>query len=245
MENYPPGPATGLSQACAAFEAADTAAARWGVLSSFLKGQAFTQGGRRAAAPSGAPRQHGNTTVAKCFDMASQMPAGANGSISCGDWSGCGSGANGESWDYETCSFLVEAIGTSGSSDMFPARPWSLEWLTTHCRARFGITPAPTRLADEWGFDADGLRRQGASRILFTNGLNDGWSAGGFLEDVNKAKDLLVLNMENGAHHSDLTHTRPCPSPSDTADVLKVRAEGQEILTGWLAAAMRAGAEHL
>eukprot|EP00966_Prymnesium_polylepis_P222339 5144260-Prymnesium_polylepis.1 len=93
-------------------------------------------------------------------------------------------GTNGRSWDYETCTFLVEQIGTNGQSDMFPPRDWSLDWLTQHCMARFGVQPSPTELVEQWGFDAAGLVRQGASRILWTNGLNDGWSAGGFLSDV-------------------------------------------------------------
>ena len=55
---------------------------------------------------------------------------------------------------------------------------------------------------------------------------------------MDPSRDLLVLNMENGAHHSDLTHTRPCPSPSDTPDVLEVRAKAQDILARWLKMAM-------
>ena len=43
---------------------------------------------------------------------------------------------------------------------MFPAREWTLGWLTRHCADRFGVTPAPTRLVDEWGFDAAGLVAQ-------------------------------------------------------------------------------------
>ena len=57
--------------------------------------------------------------------------------------------------------------------------------------------------------------------ILFTNGLNDGWSAGGFLTDVDPASELLTLNMADGAHHSDLSHTMP--GPDDTPDVTKAR----------------------
>ena len=167
------------------------------------------------------------------------MPAGANGSISCGDWSGCGTGRNGEAWDYQTCSFMVEAIGMGGG--MFPARQWSLSWLASHCASRFGLTPQPMALADAWGFDAAGLVRQGASHILFTNGLNDGWSAGGFLQDVDPTLQLLTLNMPNGAHHSDLSHTRPCPAPDDTADVLDARAKATVVLTRWLKAAGWAG----
>ena len=136
------------------------------------------------------------------------------------------------SWDYETCTFLVEAIGTDGT--MFPHRPWTLDWLQKHCAARFGVVPTPTLLNDEWGFDAESLVQQGASRILFTNGLNDGWSAGGFVKNLSIAQDLLVLNMPNGAHHSDLRHSRPCPGPDDTADVLSARATATAILERWV-----------
>ncbi len=61
---------------------------------------------------------------------------------------------------------------------MFPPRPWSLEWLNAHCQARFSVSPQPVRLVEEWGFDD--LVRVGASHIIFTNGLNDGWSSGGY-----------------------------------------------------------------
>lgn len=135
-------------------------------------------------------------------------------------------------WDYETCTFLVEAIGTNNVSDMFPPRKWSLDWLTKHCASRFGVTPRPRALVDEWGFDAAGLRAQRASRIVFTNGLQDGWSAGGFLEDVDAANDLLTINMPNGAHHSDLSHR--IPGPWDTSDVVEARENASAILARWI-----------
>ena len=77
-------------------------------------------------------------------------------------------------WDLQTCSLLVEHIGTNNETDMFPARPWTLDWLTKHCWDRFEVVPQPRQLADLWGFDD--LVRAGASRIIFTNGLMDGWS---------------------------------------------------------------------
>ena len=77
---------------------------------------------------------------------------------------------------------------------MFPPRRWSYSWLKAHCEARFGVTPAPSALVEEWGFDAEGLVAQGASRILFTNGLTDGWSAGGFLANVREASTTFHCN---------------------------------------------------
>ena len=54
------------------------------------------------------------TDQPSCFDLRTQVPAGRNGTISGGDWSGCGNGKNGQSWDFQTCTFLIETIGTNG-----------------------------------------------------------------------------------------------------------------------------------
>jgi len=140
-----------------------------------------------------------------------------------------GTGNDGASWDWETCTLLVETIGTNNVTDMFPPRAWTPEWLTQHCQARFGVTPQPRALADAWGFDAASLPRV-ASRIIFTNGLNDGWSVGGIL--TNLSADLLAFNAPNGAHHSDLSHN--WPSASDTPDITAMRAAVSDVIAGWL-----------
>jgi hypothetical protein len=161
----------------------------------------------------------------KCIDMSLQLPTGPNATISGGDWSGVGTGADGESWDFQTCTLLVEAIGFSNSS-MFPLRNWSLDWLNRHCQSRFGVSPEPHSLVDQWHFDD--LRN--VSRILFTNGLNDGWSKGSILSNLSDT--VLVLNFENGAHHSDLSHKGP--SEDDTEDIRRGFDAIQVILGSWL-----------
>jgi hypothetical protein len=135
-------------------------------------------------------------------------------------------GPDGESWDFQTCTLLVEAIGFSNSS-MFPPRNWSLDWLNRHCQSRFGVTPTPHSLVDQWHFDD---LANTASRILFTNGLNDGWSVGSIL--TNLSDTVLALNFENGAHHSDLS--RKGPSGDDTEDVRRGFDAVEEILGSWL-----------
>ena len=70
-------------------------------------------------------------------------------------------GRDGASWDFQTCSYLVEAIGSNGYfliyinfkiyflpirkflgiTDMFLPREWSLQWLNNHCERRFKVTP--------------------------------------------------------------------------------------------------------
>jgi len=234
MGNYPPTNTTAMAQSCNAFVTSKP----WDALRflfSLISSSSDELDARLLARLGGASPAHRHRHVRRagtdtsCFDFASQTPAGAGGTVSCGDWSGCGGGAGGESWDYETCSFVVEVIGTNNVTDMFPPRAWTHQWLNAHCQHRFGITPQPRALADLWGFDH--LAEMGASRIIFTNGLNDGWSAGGF--SGNLSDTLLVLNMPNGAHHSDLTHSPP--SDQDTPDVKATRAFIGDVLQTWLA----------
>lgn len=107
-------------------------------------------------------------------------------------------------WDFQTSTLLVERIGTNNITDMFPPRRWSLEWLENHSAFRFNAKPQPYNLATLWGFSESSLVRTGASKIVFTNGLNDGWFVGGITKNLSST--LVVYNLPNGAHHSDLSH---------------------------------------
>ena len=221
MANYPP-PNTGLLSACRAIE---TAATPWAAVSGFLASYAATAVGARGAQLSTSSM----LAPSACYNLSLQLPSGHDATISSGDWSGVGTGDDGSSWDFETCTFLVEAIGTNNVTDMFLPRTWTLEWLTQHCQARFGVTPSPRELANIWGFDIERLPSV-TSRIVFTNGLNDGWAAGGVL--TNLSDTLLTYNIPDGAHHSDLA--RSWPSAADTPDVTLVRALVADVIAGWL-----------
>lgn len=168
--------------------------------------------------------------VNTCLDMRQQLPSGPFRSISGGDWSGIGTGTSGESWDFETCTLLVEAIGFDESKTMFPDRPWSLAWMGRHCRERFGVTPRPYELVQRWHWD-DLAGKTNASRILFTNGLNDGWSVSGIQEDLSDS--LLAINFPNGAHHSELRPDIPDQNV-DTPDVWEGFQKIENILKQWL-----------
>jgi hypothetical protein len=211
MQNYPPGPSTSLSLACRAFTAARGSS--WQTLAAFLQG--FSTG------------THSNSS--SCYNLSQQLPSGANATISSGDWSGVGAGQDGSSWDFETCSLLIERIGTNNVSDMFLPRDFTLDWLTTHCKSRFNVEPQPRQLAELWGFDEQRLPHV-TDHIVFTNGLNDGWSAGGILGNISDT--LLAFNAETGAHHSDLSHS--WPSSTDTADVTLMRQQVASVITQWL-----------
>jgi len=171
----------------------------------------------------------GNSKDATCFDMSAQLPSGPKASISSGDWSGVGTGSSGESWDFQTCTLLVENIAF-GPKSMFPPRAWSLEWLTKHCQDRFGnVIPRPCELVEEWQFDH---MADHTSRVLFTNGLNDGWSVSGPRQ--NFSNSVVVLNFPNGAHHSDLSHYPGHSDATTTEDIRQGRFDVQVTLAKWL-----------
>jgi pimeloyl-ACP methyl ester carboxylesterase len=169
-----------------------------------------------------------------CYDLMWQLPAGPNATISGSDWSGMGPGKVAWIWDFQCCT-LMPPVGFSEQS-MFPSRPWTLEWLTDHCTRRFDVTPVMGGLVhDLFGpnFSSfDHILSSGkASKIIFTNGLNDGWSVASILQ--NKSDTVQVINMESGAHHSELTHGGP--SPKDPADVQLAHARIKHLLELWLA----------
>lgn len=220
MGNYPP-PDTRLKAACEAIVAAAQGppSGYFETLRAFLSGYS-TQNAVSIA--------HHPDVEGKCYNLSAQLPAGPNATVSSGDWSGVGTGQNGENWDFQTCTYLVEQIGTNNVTDMFLPRNWTFDWLDQHCASRFGRAPRPRDLADLWGFDE--LTRVGATRIIFTNGLMDGWSVGGYVQDLSDT--IIAVNMPNGAHHSDLSHMPA--GPSDTADVVEAREKVKSTIKTWL-----------
>jgi len=206
MANYPPDDTTTLYKACQIFQ--NTEMKPSDRLAQFLLGV--------------------DSSTETCFNLTLQLPSGPNGTITSGDWSGVGTGRNGEMWDFQTCSLLIEHIGF-GAQSMFPARPWTMEWMNHHCETRFGVRPDPFRLVEKWKFDD--LKNADVTHILFTNGLNDGWSVGGLQNNISET--LLALNFENGAHHSDLSGVGP--SVRDTDDVQEGFVQIKNILEDWLA----------
>jgi len=221
MENYPPGNTTGLAKTCEMFKVSEPVDAIRNLLLTETQVSVAGSRGRYAKL----------STSADCFDLAAQLPAGPNATARCGDWSGCGSGHDGEMWDFQTCTFEVERISYGGPNQMFPNRSWSMDWLDTHCRDRFGVVPQPRGLADLWGIDEADFPAF-ATRIVFTNGLNDGWSEGGILVSPSPELGLMAFNMKNGAHHSDLSHV--LYGEEDTPDVRQVHTNILALVGEWL-----------
>jgi Serine carboxypeptidase S28 len=201
MENYPPSPATGLYKVCQTFQQQDASLEK---MKNFLM-----------SLDESAPKD------STCFDMTSQLPKGAGATLEDTD----GDYRDGEMWDFQTCTNLIFLLDLSETS-MFPTSTATFEHLTERCRQRFGVTPRPWELVDFWGFDD----LSNASNILFTNGLQDMWSGGSYLQNVSDT--VIAINFENGAHHSDLLYRGP--TDSDTDDVREGFVQIEETLALWL-----------
>lgn len=215
MDYYPPGNSTTLAQACHIFqnEKLDSYQRLGAFYKTLMDDDDYTSLDKKDA---------------DCFDLHSQMPAGPRSTVSTADWSGAGPGETGRSWEFQLCSQLVVRTGFSNKT-MFIPREWSLDWLTQHCQSRYGVTPEPYGLVDKWHFDD--LVAGGASRILFTNGDNDGWSVLSYLKSLSNS--VVAINFPNGAHHSDLSHVGP--SDKDTEDIQHGFAQITNLLRFWLA----------
>lgn len=227
MNNYPPGPDTGMFQACALFQNddMDTLETLGAFFDSMLEQEEQEEKGCDMHSVS---CDDDDDTSAKstdsCFNLMSQLPGGSNSTLEDTD----GDYEDGKMWDFQTCTHLIFLIGFSRTS-MFPAHESTYQHLADHCYDRFGVTPQPTELVEKWDF-INKLSNGGASNILFTNGLQDMWSGGSVLD--NMSETILAINFENGAHHSDLSHQGP--GDKDTKDINQGYVQISNILAKWL-----------
>lgn len=81
-------------------------------------------------------------------------------------------------------------------------------------------------MAEEWEFN----NLSQVSRLLFANGLNDGWSMSSIIVTDNPR--VAVLNFPNDAHHSELRQFYP--DPKDTPDIKEGHELVKKILGDWL-----------
>ena len=174
------------------------------------------------------PREELLPQLSDCFDVTTDLPPYPNATISASDWSGVGGGPSGVFWDFQCCQLMPEC-GFSKTS-MFPERQWTLKWQTDHCEPRFNITPDPKKLVTDYKFGD----LSNVTRLLFVNGLVDGWSAASYtqLEPNWDPNHIKIVNILNGAHHSDLRQV--VPNPTDTPDLTAAYWEISNIINKWL-----------
>lgn len=144
--------------------------------------------------------------------------------IPCADQTGCGVGPSGWSWDYLMCTEMSYTPNTNNVTDMFPVHQWDLSGLTKYCESRWNVKPQI-----EWSkLYFDDSRFDGASNIIFSNGLKDPWHVGGILKSLSPSLPALIV--KSGAHHLDLRGSHK----DDPADVIRVRREELRLLRKWI-----------
>jgi lysosomal Pro-X carboxypeptidase len=127
-------------------------------------------------------------------------------------------------WDYQYCTEMLPQetyFSTDGEHDMFWPRSVPLAQIQAHCREQWRVDPDPDWIRASYG---DELLR-GASNIVFSNGLLDPWSAAGVREVPKDARGVVVLPIEEGAHHLDLFFSRPALDPPSVVRARKVEVD--------------------
>eukprot|EP00537_Pseudo-nitzschia_pungens_P003239 CAMPEP_0172359308 /NCGR_PEP_ID=MMETSP1060-20121228/3514_1 /TAXON_ID=37318 /ORGANISM="Pseudo-nitzschia pungens, Strain cf. cingulata" /LENGTH=599 /DNA_ID=CAMNT_0013080889 /DNA_START=251 /DNA_END=2050 /DNA_ORIENTATION=- len=236
MAYYPPGPDTALARACAIFQDPSPESGPTDKLRRFFDLRGVVEYGEDDDTNNKNNHDnntnHDNNNAPDCFDLSLELPDGPHSRIRGSDNSGTGGGHTGEIWEFQCCRDLIIRAGYSERS-MFLPRPFSYAWHEEHCSARFpGIIVEPYRMNLQWGFDD--LTK--TSRIVFANGLNDGWSTSSMTNATELEgppyTELKVLNFPNGAHHSELSSKYP--NPNDTEDIVEGYEKVTEILAMWL-----------
>jgi hypothetical protein len=129
-------------------------------------------------------------------------------------------------WGWNAlCCELVQMLDRSAHS-MWPPYNYSLAQDTYYCERDYGITPDPTYIDREYGLND----LTNVTRLLMTNGYNDGWYPTSYTEPI-KGCDAVIMNFENGAHHSDLTHQLQ----PDTPDIAQGHLDISNLIGQWLA----------
>lgn len=153
------------------------------------------------------------TGQAKCLDLSHTDDIGA------------------DMWDYQACTEMVMPVCSDGVNDMFEASTWNLTEYAEGCMARWNVTPRENMADIMYGQK----KLQGASNIVFSNGLLDPWSSGGILKDINPS--VVALLIPEGAHHLDLRGR----NIADPQSVFMVRRDEKENIARWIAQAYKAG----
>lgn len=158
--------------------------------------------------------------------------------IACADQTGCGTGTDATSWDYQMCADMNIIVESNGKTDMFPDRAWNLTSLQEYCHKTYQVEPRPrdtqTRLgvfdylpASVSPMDRD-IIGSAYSNIIFSNGLLDPWHPGGYLEDL--AETVVAITIPLGAHHLDLRAS----DKEDPQCVIDARSQEKALMQKWL-----------
>ena len=135
-------------------------------------------------------------------------------------------------WDFQQCTEMMpdsQWFATRAGSTVFWDEPRNLTFLIEHCRAAWGVEPALDWITTRYALPDF----TGVSNIVFANGLYDPWSGASLARSPAPERDLIAINISEGAHHLDLFFANAADPPSVTA----ARAVQVALLTKWIAEA--------
>ena len=142
-----------------------------------------------------------------------------------------------DGWGIESCTTEIHPISSNNVTDFFPpSGPFDVTQVLAYCRGTYGTNLRVDALAMPRGFGQLDIARMAASasRIIFSSGQFDPWSA----QSVNQTlSDLLqFVYIEGGAHHSDIGNNyNPIPTSDDTVFLIAAREKEIQILHEWVA----------
>ncbi len=165
--------------------------------------------------------EYTNNSVAERVKEYIQMISGSNDCYSMNSVTGDDDDDDDDLWGA-LCCYLVPMIGKSEES-MWPPQPYILQKDADYCRNNFDILLDPDYMEKEFALSD----LTDTTRLVLTNGINDGWFPASYPDSF---AEVVVLTMDNGAHHSDLTHQLQ----ADTPDVQLVHSQVAQLVELWL-----------
>lgn len=139
-----------------------------------------------------------------------------------------------DGWGYLACSEVLHPISANNVTDMFPPREWRADDVSRFCLKQYNATARFRWLPESMGM-ADGVGALGrlTSRVVFSNGLLDPWSAQSVTRNVSET--IVAINIPDGSHHSDLGSTpNPWPEAGDSESMRAARQQELALMREWL-----------
>lgn len=162
--------------------------------------------------------------LVEAFASALEVFTNYSGTIKCNNIDLIRENPSEYAWYYQACTELIMPV-CSTEKDMFETRPWDARKYSEWCHSKYGVHGRdPNWPVLEYG----GKNLRYSSNIVFSNGLMDPWSCGGVMQNV--SKNILVVNITDGAHHIDLRKA----DGADTNFVTEARKIHVRAIKHWL-----------
>ena len=150
------------------------------------------------------------------------------------DTSGTGT-LQAQAWDVLVCNQIpmIDSNGEPNTSVFVINDPDDFEKkkeaYTKNCQDKYGLTPdfdyATTTFGGAFNYS---MEYQQYSKIIFSNGVLDPWTAGGVTKYT--GLDIPTFMIKGGAHHLDMR----LPSEDDPNSVSWVREQEMELIRMWI-----------